>query len=93
MLPALPLHKGHGPSMSAAHCLASEEHAPSKAGRQAWMHPQPISCGVSFVPGFGHGSQSELSGPGDPLLVMGSISANAQDPSRLLLHAHIHVTN
>mmetsp|Transcript_8166 Transcript_8166/g.20174 ORF Transcript_8166/g.20174 Transcript_8166/m.20174 type:complete len:1334 (+) Transcript_8166:44-4045(+) len=44
-------------------------------------------------PGFGHGSQSELSGPGDPLLVMGSISANAQDPSRLLLHAHIHVTN
>ncbi|KAF5830550.1 hypothetical protein DUNSADRAFT_14357 [Dunaliella salina] len=42
---------------------------------------------------FGHGSQSELSGPGDPLLVTGSISANAQDPSRLLLHAHLHVTN
>lgn len=39
------------------------------------------------------GNQCELSGPGDPLLVVGSLNCDAQDASCLLLHAQLSITN
>lgn len=78
-------HRG-GPR-GPAPCMAPPPH------RRVHVPHRPAPCVHRAGSGPVLGSHTELSGPGDPLLVVGSITCSGQDPSRSSLQADLVVVN